>query len=209
MKLRLFLVAVLLTAFVSCDSSSGDDTPHLAGIQHFLMVPLARQSTDYTCGVAALQSVLGYYGEDIRQDTLAAALGSTEADGTDYHAIERYAKSNGYNTVVQTERTLDDLKALVDRGVPPIILIQAWAEDPANWETDYADGHYVVALGYDDTKIYFMDPSTLGNYTSIPVDEFLQRWHDRERDGTLLNHFLMTIDNGHPRYQWDRIIPLH
>ena len=208
MKLRLLFVAVLLTAFVSCDSSSGDDTSRIAGIKHFIMVPLARQSTNYTCGVAALQSVLGYYGEDIRQDTLAAALGSTEAEGTDYHAIERYANSNGYNTVVQTERTLDDLKALVDRRVPPIILIQAWPDGPVDWQADYADGHYVVALGYDDANIYFMDPSTLGNYTSIPVEEFLRRWHDRDRDGTILNHFLMTIDNGRPTYQWDRIRPL-
>lgn len=32
-------------------------------------------------------------------------------------------------------------------------------------------------IGYDLERFYFMDPSTLANYTYIPVQEFEDRWH--------------------------------
>jgi hypothetical protein len=37
-------------------------------------------------------------------------------------------------------------------------------------------------------------PSTLGNYTCIPVEEFLDRWHDRDQRGRELIHFGIVID---------------
>src|SRR5205823_4615259 len=46
------------------------------------------------------------------------------------------------------------------------------------WATDWDDGHWVVAVGYDKNNLYFMDPSTAGRYTYIPKAQFLERWHD-------------------------------
>jgi hypothetical protein len=40
-------------------------------------VPDVRQSTGYTCGAAALQAVLAYWGTQEREDRLAARLRST------------------------------------------------------------------------------------------------------------------------------------
>jgi predicted double-glycine peptidase len=41
-------------------------------------MPEVRQHTDYACGAAALQSILAYYGIDVRQDTLMEKLGTNE-----------------------------------------------------------------------------------------------------------------------------------
>jgi len=66
------------------------------------------QATDYTCGVPALQSVLGYYGKNIRQDILAEALGVNEQDGTRYLRIVEYAQSKGYAVQVNQNMTIEN-----------------------------------------------------------------------------------------------------
>jgi predicted double-glycine peptidase len=163
-------------------------------------VPLARQATDYTCGIASLQSVLGYYGFDKRQDILAKDCKSNRMNGTDYKNMIRCAESYGLVLTSKTGMTLEELKSLVDESVPVILAIQAWREDrESSWEDDWEDGHYVVAIGYDDANVYFMDPAMLGNYTYIPVGEFLSRWHDKERRD-ILDRLGMYSTNGVPSY---------
>lgn len=181
--------------------------PPINGIFHLLRVPLSRQGHDYTCGVAATQSVLYYYGKEVREDTLAEALGSDPEVGTNYRNIVEYALSEGFNADVQKEMTLEDLKQLIRHKKPVVLLIQAWhGSDPVDDLTDWEDGHYVVAIGYDSKNVYFMDPSTLGNYTFIPVPEFLNRWHDQDPyTGEFLIHFGIVIEKGQPQYNFREI----
>jgi uncharacterized protein YvpB len=40
------------------------------------------------------------------------------------------------------------------------------------------DGHFIVAIGYDDQNFYFEDPSLAGRRGFIPIAEFDQRWHE-------------------------------
>jgi predicted double-glycine peptidase len=172
---------------------------------NLIRVPQVRQSTDYTCGVSALHSVLAYYGEDIRDDRLAKALRTTRANGTNYHNLLRFAANHGYRVQMYTDMGLDQLRRLIDRGKPTILVIQAWRDKPVDWVHDWDDGHYVVAIGYDQANLYFMDPSTLGNYTFIPVEEFLDRWHDRDQRGRELIHFGIVIDGKKRAYDADEI----
>jgi len=169
-------------------------------LPNLIRVPLVRQGTDYTCGVAAFHSVLGYYGQDIRDDKLIRAMRVTRA-GANYRFILKEAARLGYNARMFTDMTLEGLQALLDQGKPTILIIQAWADPPVDYAKDWKDGHYVVAVGYDADNVYFMDPSTLGNYTFIPVAEFLERWHDRDdwrRQN--LNHCAIVIDGKPPVY---------
>lgn len=57
---------------------------------NIIRVPTCRQSTDYTCGVASLQSVMRYYGDEMREDALAAKLGSTPEAGTGFTRLGQY-----------------------------------------------------------------------------------------------------------------------
>ncbi len=166
--------------------------PALAESSKIIRVPLIRQSTDYTCGVAALQALLAYYGEDVREDVLAKALHANHKIGTRYKNIERYAEAHALSVHVQHDMTLAQLKSSIQSGHPVLCLIQAWAEKKTDYKTDWNDGHYVVAVGFDDDKLLFMDPSTSGHYAYIPFQEFEQRWHDV--DGRVrLNHFGMSF----------------
>jgi ABC-type bacteriocin/lantibiotic exporter with double-glycine peptidase domain len=79
--------------------------------------------------------------------------------------------------------SVDDVERAVDRSEPTIVAVQAWQpvareENLKPWATDWDDGHYLVVIGYDSKNLYFMDPSTTGHYTYIPLGEFNDRWHD-------------------------------
>ncbi len=167
-------------------------------------LPLVRQSTGYTCGVSAVQSVFGYYGDDIRNDKLARLLKADPDQGTSYLMIQKVATKRGYRVRVHFDMTLDELKDLMDRKKPTILSIQAWPGHHVDWPSDWEDGHYVVAVGYDGKNFYFMDPATLGDFTYIPISEFLDRWHDKDQKGNILNHFGIVIDGKQPAYNpWD------
>jgi predicted double-glycine peptidase len=163
-------------------------------VANLIPVPLVYQSYDYTCGVAALQSILYYYGKDFRQDELVKALEPDLTEGTNYRRMVDFARSSGFQVNVLTHMSLEDLKKLNDDRKPVIVLIQAWpdSDSPVLWRETWSEGHYAVAIGYDGRNIYFMDPSTFGHYTFIPIPEFLDRWHDMD-DQEKLIHFGMVL----------------
>lgn len=171
---------------------------------NLIRVPLTRQSTDYTCGVAALQSILAYYGDEIREDKLAKSLRADAKDGTRYARIAAFAKDNGYSVESKCDMTVDELKVSIDKKHPVLVLIQAWPDREVEYRQDWRDGHYVVLVGYDRQDFFFMDPSTLGNYTYIPIDEFLERWHDVDGKKKL-THFGMIIAKEAPQYRADDV----
>src|SRR3990167_1816064 len=126
-------------------------------------LPEVQQPDDYSCGAAALMSVAAYYGvgpEKLEQ--FKAAAGTTAEHGTYYRNMENYVRSLGLDVSVKTEMTIDELKKLLDEQVPIILSIQAYADDLKVYDdpNSNADGHYVVAIGYDmEGNFYFMDPS--------------------------------------------------
>lgn len=196
-------------------ASSASPAPPLSEIANLIRVPLCRQAKSYTCGVASLQAVLGYYDDPIRQDILEAAVKSSEARGTDYRNIVSFARKRGYTVHTYANLTADRLRAFIDEKKPTILAIQAWADPPVDYKSEWGDGHYVVAVGYDRDNFYFMDPSTLGNFTFIPVGEFLNRWHDLDTVGSArriryekLIHFGMVIEKKGPIYDPEAVLPL-
>ncbi len=93
-----------------------------------------------------------------------------------------FVKALGIKAVERDRMSLATLRESLDRGHPVLIALQAWAEDTIDTSIDYTtrweDGHYVVAIGYDEARVFFMDPSTLGHYTYLPNEALLARWHD-------------------------------
>jgi len=163
--------------------------------KNLIRLPKTRQSTNYTCGVVALQSIFGYFGDEWREDRLAVELKSGSEHGTAHKDMTTFARSLGYEVIDKCEWTVDELKQKVDEGTPVIVAFQAWVEpEPSDWKVLWEDGHYAVVIGYDNENLFFMDPSTLGNYTYIPILEFLDRWHDTDGlDNTIVNHLGMSF----------------
>lgn len=176
-------------------------------------LPLTRQSTAYTCGPASLQSILAYYGEEWREDTLAREVKSDPEEGTNYREIVRFARSKGLTAEAREKMSIDDLARAVKEQRPVIVAIQAWVDRPGKYADDWDDGHYCVVVGVDDENIYLMDPSTLGNYTFIPIPQFLARWHGAEKgpDGrmnTLVHFGIIFGKDKKPSYNPELLKPL-
>lgn len=160
-----------------------------------LPVPLIRQATPYSCGPAALLSVLFYWQVyDEGEKSLYAPLKTTEAHGTDPIHIAHFAKELGLKVELRENVTLREIRQALDRKEPVIVDFQAWADEPTDYKNNWEDGHYAVVNGMDESRIYFMDPSVPAGYAYLTHQDFLDRWHDYEmRDGVLVKTYQLAI----------------
>jgi uncharacterized protein len=145
-----------------------------------LKAPDVRQSNGYFCGAASFQSVLSYYGEDIRQDKAAELLDTTE-EGTKVENICEGFKKKGLDAKIAQDVSIEDLKKHLKTGNLLMVAYQAWDDNYSeniNWLTTWEDGHWSVVVGIDKNNIYIEDPSLLGSVGCMPINEFLNRWHD-------------------------------
>ncbi|WP_027626302.1 cysteine peptidase family C39 domain-containing protein [Clostridium lundense] len=156
---------------------------HINSCNHLIPVPLCYQETVYTCGVACVQSILASYGIVYRQDILIELLQQKPIFGTDYHNIINFMQKLGFQASFNIDMNINIVKSYIDNMITPILTIQAWKDDNIDYNFDWKDNHYVIACGYDDDRIIFMDPFTLGNYTYITNTELMKRWHSVDQFG--------------------------
>jgi uncharacterized protein len=162
-------IAVLLALLAGCSRSPVE-----------LRLPDVRQATGYTCGVAALQAVLTYYGVEMREDRLARELGADPQAGVPPPAIARVARAHGVRAEIRERMTVDELVRLVRAGRPVIIVLQAWADRHRGYASDWEDGHYLVLIGAQGDQLIFEDPSLLGSRGVLRRRELEERWHDTD-----------------------------
>jgi predicted double-glycine peptidase len=149
--------------------------------QSLIAVPDVRQSTDYSCGASALQSVLAYYGVDLSEGELMVLLGTDNESGTAPESIARVAAELGMQPSIGENLSLDDLRAALGKRIPVIVAFQAWVEDKPlgfSWAETWEEGHYAVVIGMDADYVYLEDPSLLGTRGRVHLREFEERWHD-------------------------------
>ena len=162
-----------------------------------LMFPELRQTYNYDCGANAIQSILGYYGIDTRESKIMKIAGTTKA-GTTIKGIIKTLKKFGLKTKAG-EMTISQIKKYIDKKIPVILVLQAWfKKKKPDWEKDWKDGHYVVAIGYDKNKFYFEDPSSeLRTY--LTYDELDKRWHEKVNKKIYI-HFGISAYGKKPSY---------
>jgi uncharacterized protein len=172
-----------------------------------LEFPELRQTYQYDCGASALQSVLIYYGQNIREDEVMKLAGTTE-NGTTPAGIEKVANHFGLKTYKNNNMTIEDLINFIDLGYPIMMPIQAWPDEPdkVDYSLDLDDGHWVIAIGYDNDKIYFEDPSSVVRAT-IEFNKLDVRWHDADDNNEKLDHFGIVII-GEPKYTFNDIVEM-
>ncbi len=162
---------------------------------HFIPVPLCYQETPYTCGVACVQSILASYGITYRQDLLIEMLKQKPFFGTDYHEIIRFLQMLKFQAVLQADLEIEALKNYINKGITPMLLLQAWKEDDIAYPYVWRDSHYVIACGYQENQIIFMDPFTLGNYTYVTYSDLPKRWHSLDQAGNHLTFSAIIIQH--------------
>jgi ABC-type bacteriocin/lantibiotic exporter with double-glycine peptidase domain len=150
-----------------------------------IRLPLVMQHTPVHCGPAAMQSIFSYYGIDLFQEDIGKAMGTSPEYGTPIKNMVRMAKSKGFGVKLHEGLTREKLQKILDLKHPVILVLQAWAGDNPDWENTWDSGHYVVAIGYDSRRVYFMDPLVSASYAWMPWGELPKRWHDEGVDGVI------------------------
>lgn len=194
-----FCLTIIFSLALSFSALAGKPAPTLP--RKHIPVPIMMQATDYSCGAAALLSVL-YYWEAYEgtESSLYPMLHTTPEHGTEPGMMASVAKELGLEASFKEGMTLDELREGLDRGDTIILDIQAWHEpstkvsDSPNWREIWEDGHYVVLIAMDKTNAYFMDSSAGISYGFIPIPELLDRWHDFEdRNGRMWRYYNLGI----------------
>ena len=121
--------------------------------------PMLCQAFDYSCGATALQSVLAYYGFDVREGSIMKIAG-TGKGGTPIIGIISAARKYKLKCISKA-MDIDEVKRFIDKKIPVIVFMQAWAEKKnINWEEEWNETHYAVIIGYDSKRFIFADPSS-------------------------------------------------
>lgn len=123
-------------------------------------------STRYQCGPSTLAAVMAWYGTEVEEETISAAIYSPTARGVLITDLARYARSRGFVTEIRTG-TLADLEEAVAGGNPPIVLL------------DLGRGrmsipHFTAIIGWSETGLAYQDRGAGGKWESQQT--FLKQW---------------------------------
>ncbi|MFN3739508.1 MAG: C39 family peptidase [Thermodesulfovibrionales bacterium] len=139
------IVLLLISAFIfSCVTKSA-----LVGDSVILDIPFYQQS-QYECGPASLASVINYWNrkrgaEEITVEEIVNSIYSPGARGVLGIDLEIYARNKGFSTL-QKRGNSEELKGLIDNGIPPIILVSYGFYV-------YQLDHFLVVKGYNEKGI--------------------------------------------------------
>lgn len=175
-------IAELISAQMSHDHGDQPTTEAVAPV--LLDVPDVRQQTDYSCGAAALASVLQHHGIDFDEAELREILGSDPQDGTTIPAIAGFAARQGL-AVTMARMDLAKLRGHLEAGRAVIAPIQA--DDPAA----NTGGHYVVVIGHGGGKLTLQDP--MAGRGEIDEAAFDRRWHDVDKTLRQVDHYGIAV----------------
>jgi predicted double-glycine peptidase len=133
-----------------------------------------QQRTQWSCSAACLKAVLTSYGQGIPELTAVAAIGAKPGRGAETHQIADAARKLGFDAFEYSFDSLDQVKILLDQGIPVICDLQSF-----NYP---GKGHYVVLMGIDEAGVHLMDPNTPGNQRTVSPQEMNEKWWDRTMD---------------------------
>lgn len=151
-----------------------------------------QQTTDYTCGPAAIMTLMHYYGllkdSEMNKETeikIAEELKTDNDYGTTPENMANWLKAHGLEVKQGTNGNIQMLVDNLNKGIPTLV-------DWIDW-----GGHWVLVTGYqklgnsiDDDKdlIFFTDPAvhfnnekTINGLTKINPDRFQYMWFDSKQ----------------------------
>lgn len=147
-----------------------------------IKLPDVAQEKDYSCGASALNSVLNYFAKSSLNEKRIREELKIKNTGTDPYQIKRVLRNSGLRYKEYRKMKIAQLKKCVDEKKPVMIMIQAWGDEKKYKTCKYKckDGHWIIAIGYDNENFYFEDPSLFGTIGYINIDALDDRWHDIE-----------------------------
>jgi predicted double-glycine peptidase len=144
-----------------------------------LALPDVVQRTPYTCGAAAVLAVARYCGVGPADEARVARDMRMTPEGSDPWQLRRALRRYGLAHVEHRGMSDAALRAELDARRPVIVMLQAWGARRAyrGW---WADGHWVVVIGYDARGVIVEDPALAGARGALSWRALAERWHDVE-----------------------------
>lgn len=130
----------------------------------FLDVNSHLQTTEYTCGPAAVVSLLNHYGLQGDEMNIASEMGTSSEVGTNPEQMTAWLNNNGFEADWHQEGTLQMLQDNLADSIPTLIEWSDWG------------GHWVLVIGYD-----IRDPNNIMDDVIIFADPY--DYHDDNPDG--------------------------
>ncbi|MBP6979169.1 MAG: C39 family peptidase [Bacteroidales bacterium] len=208
---RILIVIILILTSIGCEKNDHEmrpDTP--AAIQYyvlnirpshpiegllFLNVDSYQQTTEYTCGPAAVVSFLKYYGIQRDEMTLAEEMGTSSTVGTTPEQISTWLNKNGFTASWHQEGSLEMLQENLANNIPTLVEWSDWG------------GHWVLVIGYDirdpedvmDDVIIFADPydrhdDHQDGITWFNAQRFYYMWYDALLFGSVMKRTYIRIN---------------
>lgn len=146
-------------------------TKSVVSLQEIRQNQVVRQNWDFTCGAAALATILRYqHGLEVEEreivETLVPvsgrSLNTILRDGFSLLDLKRYAVARGLDAKGYAELTLEDLKEFNMPAIVPVFL--------------FGFNHFVIFRDVKGDRVFVADPA-VGNAV-IRRDKFLDAWQD-------------------------------
>jgi len=179
------------TDYYVLDVINGADRPGLT----LLDIDSYQQTTEYTCGPAAVVSLLNYYGISGDEMTIAQEMGTSNMVGTNPEQMATWLDSHGFEASWHENGNLDTLVNRLHRNIPTLVEWSDWG------------GHWVLVIGYDtrqtenlwDDVIIFADPydrhdDNQDGYTWFNAGRFYYMWYDALLFGTVMKQVYISAE---------------
>ena len=169
--------------------------PYPIGGLTFLDVNSCLQTTEYTCGPAAVVSLLRYYGREGNEMNIASEMGTSSVCGTNPEQMTSWLNNHGFEAAYYQNGTLEMLRENLANRIPTLVEWSDWG------------GHWVLVIGYDvrdpenvmDDVIIFADPydyhdDNPDGITWFNAQRFYYMWYDALLFGNLMKkiHIIAT-----------------
>lgn len=205
-KMLYYCIALIFTGFLtSCKAVNYKQTAayETSGTANFYQLPPGKQfirlnvkgyqqTLDYTCGPAAVMSLLHFYNKlstaeltPATERRIAKEMGTSPASGTSPQQIIRWLKQHGFKVQAGTGGTLAMLRHNLQQGIPTLV---EWIDWGGHWVvvTGYYQGNSNIPDPGHDT-LFFADPAAhyanvmnLDGITAFNADRFENMWFDAQ-----------------------------
>ncbi|MFZ4464737.1 MAG: C39 family peptidase [Bacteroidales bacterium] len=160
-----------------------------------LKVNSYQQTTEYSCGPAAVLSLLHHYGRSGEELRIAEEMGTSTQTGTTPDQMSNWLNNNGFQASWHEEGSLEMIRENLANNVPTLLEWSDWG------------GHWVLVVGYDtrntesisDDVIIFADPydrhdDAKDGLTWFNAERFYYMWYDAKLFGRFMSRVYIKAD---------------
>ena len=205
-----FLLPLIMMLLTTCETDKCKDATPLVTSDYYVLNVVDRlhapgvtlldaesyqQTTEYTCGPAAVMTLLKYCGKTGDEMTISTEMGTSATVGTNPEQMAGWLNTHGFTASWHENGTLGLLRENLNNQIPTLVEWSDWG------------GHWVLVIGYDDRNtedlmddvIIFADPydrhdDNLDGIDWFNAQRFYYMWYDALLFGRVMQKVYITAN---------------